>query len=353
MARMYTRSIVVRYPLEAGHIVLRTADNWHTDVEPDHVSADGSAFVFQLESPRPWLYFKPLIRRGDRVTWARGSNRLAILTGDGPQAHYPYFRSSAEGSFAPLVQFRSALLARNHKARVYLPPGYSENRLKRYPVVYMQDGQNLFFPEEAFQGNEWHVDEAVAALDAMSLIDKVIVVGLYSGEREAEYTRPGYESYGRAVVDELKPAVDAGFRSLSDPAHTMVVGSSLGGVVSFFMAWQWPDVFSTAGCLSSTFGLRDNLVERVLSEEPRNVRIYLGSGWPEDNYEATLSMAMALISRGWEPGRNLVHVAFPGARHHEEAWTARLPLLLQMFSGKLRTAWLAEQGGLMRRADRL
>ena len=334
----YRRRIVVHYPLESGRLIVRTEHDWERDVEADEVSEDGTCYAFWLDSERPWLYFKPCIVVGRARLWARGANRLATLVEASDQNHYPYFHSDTGGACSPVLDIESGIIDRIHRARIYTPPGYEENYLKRYPVLYMQDGKNLFFPSEAFLGREWQVDETVATLDAMSLIDKVIVVGIYSDDREAEYTLPGYEAYGRSVVEELKPAIDAGFRTLPEPAHTGVMGSSLGGVVSFYMAWQWPDVFHMAACMSSTFGFRDDLLERVLSEPRRDIRVYLDSGWPEDNYEATLTMAMAMLSRGWTLGGDLVHLVFPQAKHEVVSWTERLPLPLQVFGGKVRRA---------------
>ena len=135
----------------------------------------------------------------------------------------------------------------------------------------MQDGKNLFFPEEAFLGHEWQVDEALQMLDETSAIDKVVVVGVHCGDRMEEYTKPGYESYARSVVEEIKPEVDRRLRVLTDPADTGVIGSSLGGVVSFYMAWEYPEVFGFAACMSSTFCFRDDLVDRVLAEPKRSV----------------------------------------------------------------------------------
>ena len=167
------------------------------------------------------------------------------------------------------------------------------------------------------------------------------MVGVYATDRMRDYTQPGYEAYGRALVDELKPWIDERYRTLTGPTNTAIMGSSLGGVVSFYCAWQHPQVFGNAACLSSTFGYRDDLLDRVRAEplEPRrDLRIYLDSGWPNDNYEVTLSMAHALIGRGFELGQNVVHFAFPLARHTERAWGARVHLPLQLFSGKARRA---------------
>jgi hypothetical protein len=75
--------------------------------------------------------------------------------------------------------------------------------------------------------------------------------------------------------------------------------------------------------MSSTFSHKDNLIERVLSEPPRDVAFYLDSGWPGDNYEVTMGMAMALVSRGWRYGHNLLHLCFPHAEHGHRGWAPR------------------------------
>ena len=334
----FRRTLRVVYPLKEGRIGLRTEADWEKDIEPDEIDGAGHTFTFTVESEKPFLYFKPVLHVGDELFWTPGANRLVLMTEPDTRPVYPHFRSKGGGRFAPPIEFDSTRLGRRHHIRVYLPPGYNENTLKRYAVLYMQDGQNLFFPDEAFLGNDWHVDETVGVLDTMSVVDDFIVVGVYSKDRFAEYTKPGYETYGKSLVGEVKPRIDLDFRTLPGPLNTGLIGSSLGGVVSFYLAWEWPDVFGRAGCLSSTFGYRDDLLERVLSEDKREVGYYLDSGWPEDNYEVTVSMAMALVSRGWEFGRNLMHFAFPLAEHDEKAWGLRLHLPLQLFSGIVRKA---------------
>lgn len=335
---VFRRTLRVVYPLREGRIVLRTEQNWDLDIEPDAPPDGGQSSTFTVESEKPFLYFKPVLRIGDELLWTPGVNRLVLMTEPDNRPVYPHFRSKGGGEFAPAIEFDSTRLGRRHRIRVYLPPGYNENTLKRYPVLYMQDGQNLFFPDEAFLGNDWQVDRTVGLLDTMSVVDDFIVVGVYSEDRFAEYTKPGYETYGESLIGEVKPRIDQDFRTLPGPEETGLIGSSLGGVVSFYLAWQWPDVFCRAGCLSSTFGYRDDLLERVLSEQKRASRFYLDSGWPEDNYEVTVSMAMALVSRGWIFGRDLVHFAFPLAEHDEKAWGLRLHLPLQLFSGIVRKA---------------
>lgn len=335
---MFQRRIRVFYPPGSGAMVLRTANNWQRDLEPIAVAPDEGRSEFDVTAEHSSLELKPCLRDGDRFLWSEGTNKLAILSATGPRDIYPYFGRAGRSRITPRRRFVAQALGRALEIRVYLPPGYRENTLKRFPVIYMHDGRNLFFPEEAYLGREWQVDETLDRLDTMNIIDQVIVVGLHTTSRMQDYTRPGYEPFGRALVDEIKPAIDAEFRTLPEPRWTSVMGSSLGGVVSFYLAWQWPEVFGNAACLSSTFGYQDDLIHRVRNEPStahRHQRFYLDSGWPRDNYQATLGMAHALKEAGFEFGRQFLHFAFPLAQHHEAAWAARSHLPIQLFSGRL------------------
>ena len=330
------RNLRVHYPSGGGRMVLRTDLDWDEDIEPAEVSTDGDTSTFALEARRPFLYFKPCLRSADgSVRWSVGPNLLVLMTHEGTRDVYPYFEGSETGTFSSVVERDSSILGRTHLVRVYLPPGYAENPLRRYPVCYMQDGKNLFFPEEAFLGREWQVDEALSQLDTMNAVDRLVVVGIHSGDRMTEYTLPGYEAYARSVVEEIRPEVVSRFRVFDTPGETGVIGSSLGGVVSFYMAWQYPQVFGYAACMSSTFSHRDDLIDRVLSEPKGAAKFYLDSGWPGDNYEVTLAMAMALVHRGYRVREDFLHLVFPLDEHDEKAWGRRLHVPLQLAMGKL------------------
>jgi predicted alpha/beta superfamily hydrolase len=255
---------------------------------------------------------------------------LMLMTTRGTRDVFPYFEGSAAGSFSEVLELDSTILGRKHLLRIYLPPGYRENTLRRHPVLYMQDGKNLFFPEEAFGGREWQVDETLHLLDGMNAVDRVIVVGIYSGDRMGEYTKPGYEAYARSVVEELKPEVEGRFRVFGSPRETGVIGSSLGGVVSFYMAWEHPQAFGFAACMSSPFSHRDDLIDRVLSEPKHTSKFYLDSGWPGDNYEVTLAMAMALSQSGYRLPEDFLHLVFPLEEHDERAWGRRLHVPVEL-----------------------
>src|SRR5262245_24229749 len=332
------RTLRVIYPAENGRVVLRTELDWNRSIEPVAISEDGQISTFEVQVDQPFLYFKPCLVRGGETVWAVGPNGLLLMAEKDERPCYPFFLSPEHGRFSELITLPSAILNRDHRLRVYVPPGYDENTLATYPVVYRQDGQNLFFPDEAFQGHEWSVDETSTTLRAMSAVEDMIVVGVHSADRMREYTRPGYEPYARSVVEEIVPREQQLLRGRGHRRFRTVWGSSLGGVVSFYTAWEHSGVFGSAICMSSTFSHKDDLIDRVLAEPPRDVAFYLDSGWPGDNYEVTMAMAMALVSRGWRYGLNFLHLCFPQAVHDETAWALRLHLPMQFLNGAVARA---------------
>ncbi len=277
---MKKQLIRVVYPTDGGRIALRTEENWDANIEARSIRANGGVSEFQVETERPYFYFKPVLLRGSATLWSRGENFLAVATSGAPLEIHPYFREETRCSVCELMPPLASPSGRQHRFRVFLPPGYYENRM-------------------------------------------------------TEYTSPGYEDYGRFIVETLKPLIDTKYRTLAGSSNTAVMGSSLGGVVSFYLGWQWPDVFGKVACLSSTFAYRDNLLERVFAEPKRQLRIYLDSGWPADNYEPTRSMRDRLIWKGYRPGSELFYLAFPEAKHDENAWAVRSPIPFQFLFGKL------------------
>lgn len=322
--------IRICYPLPEGAVLrLRTSlDNWQVDLEPESPGEDG-LIEFHVSSEKPFFYFKPILHHHGEQTWAQGSNYLATMHGDRLTV-FPYFYEDSRSRFSQLHAFPSTENERQHKIIVYMPPGYNENTLRHYPVVYMHDGQNLFFPEEAFAGVTWDVARTLEMLDATNVLDKTIVVGIYSGDRLHDFTGAGCQDYGRYLVEEVKPWVDSNFRTV--PSEAAVMGSSLGGVVSLFLAWEWPHVFSKAACLSSTFGHAEDLFHRIASEPRRpNLKIYLDSGWPGDNFEVTRAMFDLLQSKGYVPDQEVKYLVFPAAQHNEADWANRLHIPFQFF----------------------
>ncbi len=332
-----TRSlrVQVRYPVGDDALVLRTARDWDHDLAPVEVFEDGAAFDLAFDAP--YLALKPCLRRRGALHWAVGDNYVLSAHDPDPQI-WPAFFASSRGEVSPILRFEGE--GRSHAVHVYTPPGYDENTLRRFPVLYMQDGRNLFFPDEAVGGREWRVDETMDRLDHMNTLRKVIVVGVAPQDRMQDYTAPGYEAYARFLTRTLKPAIDAGWRTRPGPDSAVVSGSSLGGVVSLYLAWRHADVFGGAMCLSSTFGYHDDLFARIASEPRPPIRVYVDSGWPRDNYDATNAMRDLLVARGFTLGDDLLAFSFPDGTHNEASWADRLHLPFQFFFGR---AWAASR----------
>lgn len=325
--------ITVQYPAVAADIVLRTELDWERDLPP--VEANDNLAVFEVQFDRSHLALKPCLIRDGQLHWAQGNDYVLSAHDPDPDI-WPFFFSENRGTVTDLLRFERQ--GGTHMARVYLPPGYAENTLRTYPVLYMQDGRNLFFPQEAFGGHEWLVDETMDRLGHMNALRKAIVVGVAPVDRMRDYTAPGYAEYGAFLTGTIKPHIDGAFRTRAQACDTVVMGSSLGGVVSLFLAWQYPDVFGGAACLSSTFGHQDDLYARISREPRRPIRIYLDSGWPRDNFDATNAMRDLLVYRGFRLGDDLLQFSFPDGVHNEDSWAARTHVPFQYFFGR---AWSA------------
>ena len=228
------RKLRVAYPAGKGRMVLRTETDWEKDIEGVSGSEDGNITLFDVEADQPFLYFKPCLITNDGIHhWSVGTNKLLLMEEDDRRISYPFFFGSDQGSFSELYEFPSRILGRTHYLRAYLPPGYHENTLASYPVAFMQDGQNLFFPDEAFMGNTWKVDDTIWQLNSMSAAEDFVIIGIRSADRMQEYTSPGYETYARSLAEEVVPEAQRLLRLVDNRRFRSVWGSSLGGVVSF------------------------------------------------------------------------------------------------------------------------
>jgi predicted alpha/beta superfamily hydrolase len=325
----------VRYPVGDDALVVRTSRDWDHEIVP--VSSTPQGAIFEVEFDEPFIALKPCLRRAGEIHWSVGDDYVLSAHDPDPEI-WPAFFVAPHGEVSSLLTFDGD--GRSHAVRVYTPPGYSENSLRRYPVLYMQDGKNLFFPEEAFGGQEWRVDETMDRLDQMNSLRKVIVVGVAPSDRMIDYTSPGYEAYATFLTETIKPAIDAQYRTRPGPEHTVVSGSSLGGVVSLYLAWRHSSVFGSAMCLSSTFGYKDDLFARIETEPRPPIRVYLDSGWPRDNYDSTNAMRDLLVARGFTLGIDLLAFSFPDGKHTESSWADRLHVPFQFFFGR---AWTASR----------
>ena len=222
---------------------------------------------------------------------------------------------------------------------VWLPPDYEADKTRRYPVVYMQDGQNIFDPVTSAFGVDWSIDETADDLIRKKLIEPLIIVGIYNtGDRMKEYT-PGAKgtAYMNFVVKTVKPFIDATYRTKTDRKNTIVGGSSAGGIISFMLVWEHPDVFSKAICMSPAFqslspgGWDYARVIQKSNDRKKDVFFYIdngGIGLDSQLQPGIDALLTALKSKGYKEGKDFVFVRDPNAKHSEADWAKRFPRAL-------------------------
>lgn len=242
--------------------------------------------------------------------------------------------------------FGSAHLASPRNVLVYLPPGYGADPDRRYPVMYMHDGQNLVVAEDAFGGVAWGIDETAQALILAGEIEPIIIVGIYNTpHRVDEYTHvkavggrmKGHggkaDHYGRMIIEELKPFIDAEYLTKPEREFTGLGGSSLGGLVSLYLGLKRPDVFSRLAVISPAAWWANNQIIRdaALINERLPLRIWLDIGKREGSRikHQVRALKEILLANGWRNGEDLAYFEIPDARHEESAWASRFDEVLR------------------------
>lgn len=251
------------------------------------------------------------------------------------------------GNVMVLKNLESDKLGNQRDILVYLPPSYDTSG-RRYPVFYLHDGQNLFDATTSFAG-EWQVDETMEALSQEGI--EAIMVGIPNAgkERLDEYSpfhAPGLgggrgDVYLEFVIDEVKPAVETRFRTLPGPAHTGIMGSSMGGLISLYAFFRHPETFGLVGVMSPSLWFARNAIYDCVRRAPFNAgRLYLDAGtrehggkstwsiipWRSRRYYASVRrMYRLLVKKGYRPRRDLLYVEERNASHDEGAWARRLP----------------------------
>ncbi len=227
---------------------------------------------------------------------------------------------------------------------VATPPGYDEGD-RRYPVAYLQDGQNLFDAETSYAG-EWGL---LDILEKRGKQQPMILVGVpnLGRERLREYSPfddpvrgPGEgAAYLRWLTDTVKPLVDAGFRTLPARTHTAVGGSSMGGLFALYALLAGAATFGAAWVMSPALWYADGEIFRWLAHRPGPVgRIYLDIGREEGDEELFDARRMhdLLLDRGWVAGVNLRYVEDPAGTHDEASWGRRVRKEWRQLAGMLR-----------------
>ncbi|WP_313035914.1 alpha/beta hydrolase, partial [Massilia alkalitolerans] len=214
---------------------------------------------------------------------------------------------------------------------------------KRYPVLYMHDGQNLFDNATAYAG-EWKVDETLDALAREGKLE-MIVVGIDNGQekRMTELNAWDNERIGKGegreytdfIVKTVKPMIDKQYRTLPGREHTAIMGSSMGGLASHYALVQYPQVFSKAGVFSPAYWTAQPSFDFVAAKPvPKDARVFLLMGEKEGpQMNADVKRMAEVVKKTGHPATNTVLKIVPGAEHNEAFWAGELrEALLWMFA---------------------
>lgn len=263
--------------------------------------------------------------------------------------------------------------ARSRRVVVWLPPAYSMHG-PRYAVLYMHDGQNLFDKTTAGYGMSWEIAEHLSKLIGEHKVRPTIVVGIWNtdkrlqeylpakvfralGPRYQEEVRALYggsplsDGYLRFIVDELRPLIDRRFNVKTDAADTIIMGSSMGALISLYAIDEYPQVFGAAGMMSPHWPLLLKPQGQSISKDEFEAvasafERYLVSALPDpsrhklyfDHGDQTLDSLYApyqaridtlVERRGFVKGVNWLSLSFPGQNHSEISWSSRLDTPLQ------------------------
>lgn len=251
---------------------------------------------------------------------------------------------------------------RSRIIRIYLPGDYEKSPQKRYPVLYMHDGQNMVDPAP-FSGYSWDVQNILQKMEKSAETGGIIVVGIDTDDanRIPEYSQaidpwakrgvrrlfhgslfePAAVSYSRFIVETVKPFIDQKFRTLSDREHTGTFGSSCGGNIAIFLGVEWNDVFGVVGAFSPAYWLVKGDLFRSIAAKTflRPTRIYHDMGLRESGFPFWIPVLQdrrfhqLLLKKGFPP-EDLMMVFDPKGRHTELFWQSRLPEFLKFAFGK-------------------
>lgn len=271
-----------------------------------------------------------------------------------------YERSSqpqAGGQVIELPDF-PAELVRPRNIVVWLPPGYEPEATQRYSVIYAHDGQNLFDPRTSFAGVDWGLGEALTRLLAQGEIRKTLVVGIWNTPKRyqeydpqkvfeqyltpleqaaylQEFGRPISDRYLKFLVEDLKPFIDRKYRTRPGRADTLLLGSSMGGLISLYALCEYPELFGGAACLSTHWpAVRGKMAEYLAKHLPcpSSHRLYFDFGTEtiDAQYEPYQQQVDLLLqNRGYQRDVDWMTRKFCGDDHSERAWRRRVDIPLK------------------------
>ena len=232
---------------------------------------------------------------------------------------------------------------RTRRAYIYLPDSYEKRPNKRYPVMYMFDGHNVFFDSDATYGKSWGMNEYMVK-SKKELIIVAVECNHEGNSRLQEYSPISFQNatlgrirgkgrtYMKWLIQELKPYIDENYRTLPDRKNTILAGSSMGGLMALYGCCAFNHVFQRAACLSPSLWVDiGKLIELVARSHIKNdTCIYMDYGSEEmfnhaANGEALMSMSHLLLSKHV----NLALRVVPGGNHSEASWEKQIPIFME------------------------
>jgi predicted alpha/beta superfamily hydrolase len=258
----------------------------------------------------------------------------------------PELVAAGPGRIHKHEMFASRFLAKKRDIIVFTPGIYEKRPDLRFPVLYLEDGQNLFDPATSFiPGMYWRVGETTDALIAHGAIQPLIIVGIYNTDKRVnEYTPTRdkklgggrADKYGRMLVEELKPFIESSYRTLHQPENIGLGGSSLGGLLTIYLGLKYPNIFGKLAVLSPSVWWSQRAILGYVAQTPvqTHARIWLDVGTSEasNTLKNVTDLHDALVQRGWQDNQNLHFEVVQGAQHNEDAWARRVgPFLRFLF----------------------
>jgi predicted alpha/beta superfamily hydrolase len=253
---------------------------------------------------------------------------ISILSCKNKQKNAETRLSTAQQNIQMLPPLLMKELDRERTLRVYLPPGYATSD-NNYPVIYAHDGQNLFDDSTSYVG-EWGLDESLNQLASETGFE-AIVVGIDNGQAKrvnelSPWTNERFgaaegEQYMNFIVDQVKPFIDSTYRTKPAREHTAIMGSSLGGLISHYAIYKYPDVFGKAIIFSPAYWFADELWSFTKDIPlPKDARIWLEIGAGEGKaVDETNKMYEVILETG-HPQENIVKKVDPEGEHNEPSW---------------------------------
>jgi enterochelin esterase-like enzyme len=270
-----------------------------------------------------------------------------------PSATLADLAAAGPGQLRKHEGYRSRYLPTPRDLIVYLPGIYEKNPGLRFPVLYLQDGQNLFDPATAFiPGMDWGVGQTADALIARGAIQPLIIVGIYNTgkKRVREYTPSrdrklgggGADRYAKMLRYEIMPFVEAQYRTLGGAGNTGLGGSSLGGLLTIYLGLKFPQVFGKLAVLSPALWWNQRwVVDFAARRRGKNrPRVWLDAGTDEGGrtLDDVRRLRDILLQKGWQLDRDLHFEEIQGGQHNEAAWAQRVGPFLQFLFPPRETA---------------